>query len=153
MKIKMLVLGMALSMVAAATANAGTTWLGLNGGVGMPTGDYGDAASNGWNIGATVTQSINDMWGIGADLGYHSWGGNSDLEDAIGPNTDITFGAVQATAHAMVNFPTQSPMKPYMKAGLGLYNVSTKIDSPSGNADDSQSKFGYNFGAGMNFAT
>src|SRR5262245_9835152 len=157
MKIRKMVVSMALLMLVAATANAGTTWFGVTGGVGMPTGDYGDAASNGWNIGANVTQSINDMWGVGADLGFHSWGGNSDAEAALtqlsGANTDITYGPVQGTAHAIVNFPTQSPMKPYMKAGVGLYNVSYKVDSPGNNSDDSKSEFGYNLGAGMTFAT
>jgi opacity protein-like surface antigen len=157
MKIKMLVLGMALSMVVAATANAGTTWLGLNGGMGMPTGDYGDAASNGWNVGVNASQSLNDMWGIGADLGFHRWGASDDLKAAtilaFGPGSEINFSAIQATGNVQLNMPTQGMAKPYAKAGLGLYSVKSKLTSPSGDDDVTKSKFGYNFGAGMNFAT
>ena len=157
MKIKMLVLGMALSMVAAATANAGTTWFGINGGMGFPTGDYGDVASNGWQVGANVAQSMNDTWSVGADLGFHSWAGSKDANAAaaaiFGPGSEIKWNAIQATGNLMANFPTQGMAKPYVKGGLGLYNVKSKLESPAGNDDVSKSKFGFNLGGGMNFAT
>ena len=157
MKFKQVVLSMTLSMLVAATANAGTTWLGLDGGVGFPTGEYKDAAATGWHAGVDATQSVNDTWGFGGDVGFHRWGGSDDLnaatETLFGPGSEISWSAIQATAHATANFPSQSQVKPYAKAGLGLYSVTSKLESPSGNSDANKSKFGFNLGGGMNFQT
>jgi opacity protein-like surface antigen len=156
MKFKAAVLGVALLTVSVGAAHAGSNWIGFSGGAGIPTGDYGDAAATGWHIGATGTHMMNDQWGIGGDLAYHAWGGSDELnaatEAAFGPNSEITWSAIQANVHGTMMFPTKSTMKPYAQAGVGLYNVSAKLSSPSGDDDTSKSKLGFNFGGGMDFA-
>jgi opacity protein-like surface antigen len=157
MKSKAVILVAALMLLGAGAASAGSSWLGFSGGTGFPTGDYGDAASTGWNVGATGTHMINDMWGIGGDLAYHSWGASDDLNTAtealFGPGSEINWSAFQATANATLNFQTQSSVMPYAKAGVGVYNVASKLSSPSGDDDASETKLGFNFGGGMNMTS
>jgi opacity protein-like surface antigen len=156
MKFKAMVLGVALLTLGVGAAHAGSNWVGFSGGAGIPTGDYGDAAATGWHLGVTGTHMVNDQWGIGGDLGYHAWGGSSDLnaaaEATFGPGSEISFSALQANVHGVLNFPTQSNVKPYAQVGFGLYDIAEKLKSPLGNDDTSKSKFGLNFGGGMNFA-
>lgn len=153
MRIKAAVLAATLCMFAG-SAFAGTTWLGGNAGIGFPTGDYGDLAATGWHLGATGTHMMNDRWGFGGDLGYHSWGASDELNAATeafyGPGSEWSWSALQFTGHAMYRFPSNSNVKPYVKAGLGIYSLSAKLNSPSGDASDSQSELGMNFGGGMN---
>lgn len=157
MKLKSVVLSAALLVFSVGAANASSTWLGVNAGAGVPTGDYGDAAAMGWQFGVTGTRMVNDQWGFGGDVVYHMWNGSDDAnaaaELAFGPGSEFKWSAVQATAHVTMNIPTQGGVNPYLQGGLGLYNVGLKLESPSGDADDSESKFGFNVGAGMNFAS
>ncbi len=157
MKLKSALLAMTLFALGAGVANASTWYVGGTGGAGIPTGTYGDVAATGWNAGATVTNVVNDKWGFGADLGYHSWNASKDyqktLETTYGTGTEWKWSAVEATAHAMYRIPTQSNAKPYAQVGTGLYNLGGKLTSPTGNSDTSKSKLGFNVGAGMNFAT
>jgi opacity protein-like surface antigen len=96
---------------------------------------------------------LNEQFGIGGDLGYHAWGASEDVEAALAPDEEISWSAIQATAHGTMMFPTQSNVKPYAQLGFGLYNLAFKFESPSGDFDDSESKFGFNIGGGMNFLT
>ena len=157
MKFKTAILGVAMLAALAGSANAGSSLIGLTGGLGIPTGDYGDAASNGWHLGATGTHMMNDQWGFGGDLAYHSWNGSEDMnagaEALFGPGSEFKWSALQASAHAVMAIPTQGNAQPYAKVGFGLYNMGLKLTSPSGDASDSQSEFGFNVGGGMNFRT
>lgn len=154
MKIKAVILGMSLLMLGAGAANAaGPFWLGVNAGAGIPTGDYGDVAAKGWNLGLTGTRMINDKWGVGADAGYHSWGASDALKETLAPGEEFKWSAIQATGHAMLRFPTTSKVKPYAKAGVGMYNIKGSFTSPSGDVETSKSKLGFNFGAGMHVMT
>jgi opacity protein-like surface antigen len=153
MKFKSVILSAALLVFGVGAAHAGSNWVGFTGGAGVPTGDFGDAASMGWQFGATGTHMVNDQWGIGGDLSYHMWNGSDDANNAAGPGAEWKWSAVQATAHAMYAIPMQGTVSPYLRGGLGLYNIGSKLQSPSGDVSDSQSKFGYNLGAGMNFAS
>jgi opacity protein-like surface antigen len=156
MKSKFMVLCAALLMLGVGSANAASTWIGFNGGAGIPTGDYGDAAATGFQFGGTATYMMNSQWGMGADVGYHMWNGSEDAnagaELLFGPGSEFKWSALQATAHVMLNIPTQSSnVSPYLRGGFGIYNIGLKLESPSGDADDSESKVGFNLGAGMNF--
>ncbi len=153
MKLKSAILAVSLLAFGAGAAHAGQWSMGLNAGAGMPTGDYGDIAATGWNIGGNVNNMVNNNWGFGADLGYHSWGVNKDLKATFAPGDKLSLSAIQATAHAMYNFPVNGNAKPYFQAGLGLYNFRPKAESGGVSVSDSHSDLGFNFGGGMNFAT
>ena len=155
MKSKALILGVALLVLGVGAANAGTNWIGFSGGAGIPTGDYGDAATTGWHIGATGTHMVNDQWGLGGDIGYHAWAGSSSANAAaellFGAGSEFSWSAFQASGHAVMMFPTQSNVKPYANVGLGIYDIALKLTTPTGDDNTSKTKLGFNFGGGMNF--
>jgi opacity protein-like surface antigen len=154
MKYKNAILGVAILAALAGAANAGTNTIGLTGGLGIPTGNYGDAAAKGWQIGAVGTHMVNTQWGFGGDVAYHGWGGSDALNSLVQPaGGSFKWSAIQATAHAVMAFPTTSNAKPYAKVGAGLYNVDLKLSSPVGNTSESKSEFGFNVGGGVNFLT
>jgi len=157
MKFRTAILGVAMLAALAASANAGSNTVGVTGGLGIPTGNYGDAASKGWHLGATGTHMVNDQWGFGGDVAYHAWSATDDVNAAaealFGTGSEFKWSAIQATAHAIMAIPTQSNVKPYAKVGMGLYNVDLKLNSPSGDASQSKSKLGFNVGGGVNFPT
>jgi len=157
MSYKKAILGLAMLAMVAGTANAATNTVGLTGGLGIPTGNYGDAASKGWQLGATGTHMVNQQWGFGGDVVYHAWGGsdqaNAAAEQTFGTGSEFKWSAIQATAHAIMAFPTTSNAKPFAKVGAGLYNVDLKLDTPTGNTSQSKSEFGFNVGGGVNFLT
>ncbi len=150
------VFGAVVLVAGAGIANAGTNWIGLSGGPGFPTRDYSDAASPGWHLGAAGTHMIDKQWGVGADVGYHSWGGSTDANSAarvaFGPGSEYKWSAFQATAQGVMAFPTRSETKPYATAGLGVYDVTSKLETPSGDSHLSRSEFGLNFGGGVQIA-
>ena len=153
MKSMAAVVGVAMLVLAAGTANAGSNWVGFNGGAGIPTGDYSNAANTGWNLGVTGTHMIDDQWGFGADVGYLAWGASSDMnaaaESVFGPGSKFNWSAIQATAHGVMQFPTSGNVHPYAQVGAGLYNMDLKLDSSFGNASTSKSEFGFNVGGGV----
>src|SRR5262249_20225934 len=112
MRGKIAVLGVAMLTVLAVNARAGSTLVGRTVGLGVATGSYGDAAASGWHIGATGTHMVNPQWGFGGDVAYHAWGGsdqaNAAAEVTFGPGSEFKWNAIQATAHAVMAFPTQS---------------------------------------------
>jgi len=160
MKFKVAILAaglIAMSACGASAGSSGTFCIGPTGGVSLPMGDYGDAASTGWHAGGTCDYNMNNGWGFGTDLAYHSWSGsdalNAAAEAAFGTGSKISWSAIQITPHATYHFQTHSNVKPYGMVGVGLYDLKSKLTSPSGNDDASKSKMGFNFGGGMDFAT
>jgi hypothetical protein len=151
------VLGVVVLALVAGVANAGSNWVGVSGGLGFPTSDYSEAVSTGWHLGATGTHMIDSQWGIGADLGYHSWGGSRDAnraaEAAFGNGSEFKWSAVQATAQGIMAFPTQSQARPFATLGFGAYNVTSKLQTPSGDSHISRSEFGINFGGGFDLSS
>src|SRR4051812_30847940 len=67
---------LAVSSVNAATTAAPSSGMpltfGIGAGLGLPTGDLGDAVKSGWNVGGQGDWWMNPTWGVGLDLGYHT---------------------------------------------------------------------------------
>jgi hypothetical protein len=157
MKFKSVSLTLGLLVFGAVAAHAGSFWYGGDAGMSFPTGDYSNAASTGWHLGGTGTYMVNDRWGWGGDLAYHAWNGSDQLNTATeavyGPGSSFKWTALQTTAHGMYRFSTMSSAKPFATFGMGLYSVTGKLDSPSGNAHTSETDLGFNFGGGVDFLT
>ena len=157
-KLSGLLMTMALMAVVASSASAaGKCWLGLVGGAAVPTGDFADAANTGFDVGGTGTYMLNDQWGVGVDGVYHMWNASDDVNAAAqvstgDPSAEVKFSAIQGTGHLMYMMPMQGTMHPWLKGGLGVYNVKTKLDATSGSGDTSESNFGFNVGGGFNYA-
>jgi len=173
MKTWKIAVAVALVMLTAASAfAAGTTkkmsndtgttsgnWtFGIQGGASMPTGDFGDAASTGWNFGGQADYWMNSQWGFGGDVAYHANSG-SDTYNAqlvadpfFGPGTEAKFNTIQYGVHTTYMIPTQGgQMFPYLQGGMGGYNVKSAIEGGLLPGEVSENKFGFNMGAGVDF--
>ena len=153
MKFKTLTAAVFALTVAASPSFAGASWLGVNAGLNVPTGVFGDIASLGYFGGVTGSMMINDNFGVGADINFHSFGVNNDYEEAlavdVGESVDVSLSSIQMTPHIIYMFPTSGDFKPYAKLGLGFYNSKVKVEAATlGSQEDSQSDFGFNLGVG-----
>lgn len=152
----LLTLAMVAMLASSAVAAPGAIWVGVNGGVGLPFGEFKDAASTGFNLGLTGDYMMSDTWALGGELGWHKFGGNDDFEKSetarLGVPVEITIRAIPITAHAKFLMPANESAAPFVKAALGLYNLNTKIDAGvEGDSDESNTKLGFQVGGGLNF--
>jgi hypothetical protein len=135
------VLGLAVLMGAQA-AHAQALSFGVGGGVVVPTGDLADGNSMGYSGTALVrVQPALSPLGFQVDAFYTRFG----LEGGVDGHSRLMGG----TANAVFAFPGVSAAKPYLIGGLGLYNGKTTIDGLG--STDSQTKLGFNAGAGFDF--
>ena len=77
--VPVLALGLALIV---APAHAGGLSFGVNGGMGMPTSDYGQAFKLGWGGGVTADYGLMPLIGVGADLGYQANSAKDEINAA-----------------------------------------------------------------------
>ena len=151
----MLTAGSAFAKGTTTTSSTGNWTFGLQGGASMPTGDYGDVAATGWNFGGQADYWMNSQWGFGADAAYHANSASDAVKTALAvsdPGAEMKFSTIQIGAHATYMIPTQGGnMFPYLQAGAGNYNLKTKIEGGVAPGDASESKFGFNMGAGVDF--
>ena len=139
--------------------------VGIIGGATFPVGDYGKAASTGYNIGGFVDfgRRLGPL-GIRADVLYHGFG-DQDIVQTAGSGTTIDFSnkfsMVTGTLNGVFGIPIEdSPVRPYLTAGVGAYYIknspkcntgSTTCSSSSFNDSQNTTKFGVNGGAGIEF--
>ena len=151
-------MAMALTAVMASSAGAASNMtFGITGGAAVPTGDFSDVANTGYNFGGTGTVMVNQSWGVGADVAYHMWNGSSDLNTGTqlllgDPSAEWKFSAIQGTGNLQYMIPAQGAVHPWLKGGLGLYDIKAKLNSDSGSTDSSENDFGWNLGGGFNYA-
>ncbi len=150
MKLRSILTLFALTVLASsAHAAAGDVSLGVKAGLGVPLGDFKDAASTGFHLGAAGDYHLNDRFAVGGDLVFHTFGGNDDREKALtalaGSPVDFKFSIFQITPHLRFSLPTEGTLAPYVQLGLGLYRGSAKSD-PGGS--ESSTPFGFHLGVG-----
>jgi opacity protein-like surface antigen len=128
--------------------------LGLEAGTSLPSGDFGDVAKSGYNIGV-VYQAGLPVFGFGAELKYHSWSATDDLnalaETTFGSGSEFKHSAWQYAAYGTYSLPIPSPVKPYAKVGMGAFSPSLKLESPTGSTSSSETKLGLFAGVGADF--
>jgi hypothetical protein len=151
--IRSVVLGavlMATAGAAPAMAQSGARF-SLGGGLTLPLGDFGDAASTGFHgLAAVAFQPADFPVGIQVDGMFQRLGTD---EDPVLGDVDANFQILQGTANAVYRFQTseESKVHPYLIGGVGLYNYKlTGDDIPDGAG--SETDFGLNAGAGFEFA-
>jgi opacity protein-like surface antigen len=152
----LLTLVMITTLAAGAHAAPGAIWGGMNGGISMPFGHFSDKASTGFTLGLIGEYMKNDSWAFGGELGWHKFGGNDDLEKSesarLGVPVNFTVRAIPITAHAKYLLPPSERIAPFVKAGLGFYNLKFKTDAGTlGDRDKSETDFGFQVGGGFNF--
>lgn len=144
---KTAVLSLACLAFAAGVSRAETNWVGINAGAALPMGDFGDFASTGFDAGATGTWMFAPTWGVGVDVAYYMWGAKDEPA-----GVDASANAIQASGHFLYMFPSEGNVKPWLKAGAGIYNIGAKVEGagPTFDFDDSEANFGFNIGGGVN---
>ena len=140
------VAALTLGVVAfAAPLHAQAAQFSLGGSLGIPLGDFDNAAKMGYHIvGAASFKPAAMPVGLQVDANYAHFA--TEITDV---NTQILF----ATGDAVYTFKTApaSRLHPYLIGGVGIYNTkATGSAVPSGTG--SNTDFGINAGAGFNVA-
>lgn len=158
-------------MAPAAHAAAGAWVISGNGGMALPTGDFGDSnkldASTGYQFGGAIDYMVNDMFAVGIDGSYNKnkHGAEGETIDLGGGVTAVytsdKFTTWQVGARGKYMIPTgASQVSPYLLAGAGIYNTKEKwegsytvggVTTPDNGEATSDSRFGFKFGAGASY--
>ena len=118
--------------------NNGSVLLGYS----MPTGKTADTVKGGVALGAEYDgYKINDMLSIGAGFYYT----NGDIKAAT-KYSITTWGIAPFAKYSKEVDLAGKKMNAYGLVGLGVYNVSDDVPSPS---DINYTKFGFNLGGGI----
>jgi opacity protein-like surface antigen len=133
------------TVIGASTAHAQSgVQFGLGGGANIPLGDFSDAAKTGFHGMALVGfQPATLPIGIQVDGSYNRLGTEADFGD---------FQILNGNLNGVYTFKTaeESKFRPYLIAGVGVYNSKLKTDI-EGDDEESSTDFGINGGAGFNF--
>ncbi len=111
----------------------------VGGGVAIPTGEFGDFADTGWTSVAGIGFDIGDS---GVAAGVEGFYGQNDHETE-GDKTN-PYGAM---GFLMYRAGNPSRVGPYVFAGAGVLAA----DQSVGTAESTETNFGYEFGAGLDF--
>jgi hypothetical protein len=149
MRKTVLLVGVVATLSFATVAHAENFDFGLEGGMSIPTGDYGDAFGPGPMFGVFGDLGVNPNLSLGADIIGNFHGMSDSFNDNFSVSGfDVDFTVVQFGAHARFR-PTLSGL--WLQGGLGAYNGHTKVTFPGFEGDDSATKLGFSVGAGMDF--
>ena len=135
----------AFAFLAFAIPAQAQTTLYIAGGASFPTGDFGDYANTGWMAAGGAIFGLGDSgFGVGGEVFYGQ--NNHKDEVSLFENTKTTPYGIMAIAD--YTFGSGGGLRPYLFGGLGLM-----VHKFSGDGFDSESEsgFGYQFGAGLSF--
>jgi opacity protein-like surface antigen len=121
----------------------------IGGGSTLALGDFGDAFNNGpHGVLGVAFQPAGFPVGIRIDGMYHRIAGDEDVLGFDDVNTQI----INGTANAVLSLSTSAdtPIRPYIIAGGGLYNLKPVGDDVLGGAEG-ETDFGINAGAGFDY--
>lgn len=112
----------------------------VGGGLTIPTGDFGDFADTGWMTTGGFGVDIGES---GLAAGVEGFYGQSSEE--VGEADVDLYGAMGFLLYRVGN---PARVGPYLFAGAGIHGVD--VTDPA-TEDASETKFGYEFGAGLDF--
>ncbi len=138
------------------SAAQGDMSFGLTGGMAMPMGDFSDIFKPGFCGGVYGDYMIAEQFAIGVDGMYNQHSAKDEWNDLLsflaGQTVEATWTTFQFGGHVKWMPPMKdSPAIPYVQAGAGMYNLKAKVEAGGDSADDSESKFGFNGGLGVDF--
>ena len=120
--------------------------IGIGGGTSIPVSDAKDAFKSGWHASGIVRLNLPMMpFGLQGNFSYNHFSldqqkvGFSGSERVLAGIADARFG-----------LPIPGPIKPYLLAGIGTYNIKTDPEGAGAPASNSTTKFGINGGGGVN---
>lgn len=135
----------AFAFLAFAIPAQAQTTLYVAGGASFPTGDFGEYGNTGWMAAAGAIFAIGDGgFGVGGEL-FYGQNGHKDEESFFENEKTTPYGVM---AIADYTFGTEGKLRPYVFGGAGLMIHKFSAD---GIDSDSETGFGYQFGAGLSF--
>ena len=169
-KTALITLLLSLVVFSSAFAAGGMTF-GVDGGVAMPTGDYGKLFKMGFQGGLFGDYGINEQFALGVGVDYVKVGVKDDYIKAIETLTEYeiyvaTGEAVDVTAEVKTSIipitvyakwmpPMKGTVAPYVQVGGGYYLMKTDVTlsalGTSASDSASESKPGFFGGEGVDF--
>lgn len=120
----------------------------VQGGVFLPTGDFGDAAGTGFGGTGTFLYQLSPMLQLTGSIGYAKFGSKEDLPSGW----EWSFSSIPVQVGLRYSFG-KGNFLPYVAAETGMNFLSSKVTIEYfGNvftSDDSKTKFGFTPGAGF----
>jgi len=111
--------------------------IGVAGGVSVPQGDLADGVNTGWHaLGTVALGTLMQPLGLRLDVAYNRF----DLSGADG-NESVGSATLGGTYRLPM---TNSPMSPYLMAGLGAYRSECSLAAGC----EATTRFGWNAGLG-----
>ena len=140
------------ALFAQVASASGPLSFGLGGGVTMPTNGTGDVLKNGFHLRGLAEMHVPALpFGLRGALGYQKM----DVKDALQAASGFTSGQSQilsGLAGVTVPFMSSGPIRPYVTASLGAFNVKGQANDSTGvSVSNSQTHFGIDGGAGVKF--
>ncbi len=124
-------------------ATLGAQSIYVSAGITFPTSDYGDIADTGWMGAGGVLFPVGPAGlAIGAEGFY---GQNSSVDELDYLDSPKLYGGMGIVVYS---FQTAGSIEPYVFGGAGLMALRLSGEGES----DTESGFGYQFGAGLGFA-
>lgn len=137
------VLSLALLQSAAAAQSERPVTIGFGGGMSVPVSDAREALKNGFHGKAMIRWNAPAIpLALRGSLGYSQL----DLR-SLAPGSDGKAKILSGLANVSWGFPV-GPVKPYILAGLGVFNLKTEA---AGTSNPSETRFGIDGGAGLEF--
>ncbi|HEX6105947.1 MAG TPA: outer membrane beta-barrel protein [Gemmatimonadales bacterium] len=125
-------------------------------GLGVPVGDFADeAGAAAQSGGGTVLAGLEWLprgrsFGLRVDGAYNRFC-TSACDEAAG-ELDVRYRFLNANVNGLVEFPVgNADLRPYLIAGVGIYNYKLEGDDAPALADESETDFGLNGGLGMTY--
>ena len=157
-KLGIVVTAIACLMVAAVAFSAdapkaGGMTFGIDGGIAMPTGDWGDVFGMGYTAGVFGDYAINEQFAIGIAADYANTPVKSDLKVE---GVDIKTSIIPVVLQAKWMPPFKdSKVAPYIMAGGGYYmlkvTVAEKVDDVTASVSKDVNKPGFFGGVGVDY--
>lgn len=126
----------------------GKMGISVQGGVFLPTGDFGDAAGTGFGGTGTFLYDLSPMFQVTGSVGYATWGSKEDLP----AGWEYSFSSIPVQVGLRYAFG-KGNFLPYVAAETGIHFLSSKVTyeyfGQTFTSDDSESKFGFAPGAGF----
>jgi opacity protein-like surface antigen len=144
---------MATVAFSADAPKAGGMTFGIDGGIAMPTGDWGDVYGMGFTGGIFADYGINEQFAIGLAADYVSPSLKDEFKvDGVDIKTTIIPVVLQAKWMPPMK---DSPVAPYIMAGGGFYMMQIKAGVEVGDVvvsvEANENKPGFFGGAGVDF--
>lgn len=150
-------------LAAASLAFAGTTTqlhaqqhkirVGFGGGMSVPVSDAGDAYKTGFNGKGFLLVHLGPLPSLRLDLGYQKFDFAQQFQNpSSGPSADATTQILSGVAGLHLDLIHVGPVRPYLIAGLGAFNMRSSLDSLGNDTGTvSRTRFGIDGGAGLAF--